>query len=291
MRGRILVHKDHFVPSEILELIETEKINIMVLPPALAKLLVRNPNVDKYDLTSLIYISLGASPVPPSLFDEMLERIGCPVMIGYGVTELIGGPTRTNPFADSKKMLRETVGKPVSGFEAKIVDKNRETVPTGEVGELVVRGAVKALGYYKAEELTKTSFDDNGWYYSGDLATVDKKGYFRIVGRKKDMIIRGGQNIYPAELESVMVTHPKIHQASVIGIPDAIAGEKILAYIIPETGTSLTSIEVLNFCRENMAPYRIPANVFFVSEFPLNASGKVLKRVLRENAQKDITSS
>jgi acyl-CoA synthetase (AMP-forming)/AMP-acid ligase II len=287
MRGRVLVHKDRFVPSEVLAMIEKDEVNVMVLPPVLAKLLAQHPDVDKYDLSSLIYISLGASPVPPSLVDEMLDRIGCPVMIGYGVTELVGGPARTNPFADSRKNLRETIGKTVTGFDIKVVDENRQPVPVGEVGELALRGAPKALGYYKAEQLTKSSFDENGWYYSGDLGTMDKDGYVRIAGRIKDMIIRGGQNIYPAEIENVLIKHPKIKQASVIGIPDAIAGEKVLAYIIPEGDFELSQVEVLNYCRENMAAYRVPGNVFFVDEFPLNASGKVLKRVLREEALKN----
>jgi len=287
MRGRVLVHRERFVPSDVLAMIEREKVNVMVLPPVLAKMLVQHPDVDKYDLSSLIYISLGASPVPPSLVDEMLDRIGCPVMIGYGVTELVGGPARTNPFADSRKNLRETVGRTVTGFEIRVVDANRQPVPVGEVGELALRGAPKALGYYKAEELTTTSFDEDGWYYSGDLGTVDKDGYYRIVGRVKDMIIRAGQNIYPAELENVLVKHPKIKQASVIGVPDALAGEKVLAYIIPAEGAELTQVDVLNYCRENMAPYRVPGNVFFVDEFPLNASGKVLKRVMREEAIKN----
>jgi acyl-CoA synthetase (AMP-forming)/AMP-acid ligase II len=284
MRGRVFVHLERFTPTEVLKLIEKNQVNILLLTPALSTLLLRNPDIDKYDLTSLIYISLGASTVPPSLVDEILEKIGCPVMIGYGTTEVLGGPTRTNPFADSPKALRETVGKPVINYEARVVDENRQPRPVGEVGEMAVRGGVKWLGYYKAEALTTSSFDADGWYYTGDLATMDKDGYFRIVGRIKDMIIRGGQNIYPAELEGVLVTHPKISQAAVIGVPDAIAGEKVLAYIIPEENATLTPVEVLNFCREKMAPYKVPGNVFFVEEFPLNSAGKVLKRVLREEA-------
>jgi fatty-acyl-CoA synthase len=286
MRGRVFVHLERFTPTDVLKLIEEKQVNILLLTPALATLILRNPDIDKYNLNSLIYISLGASTVPPSLVTEIIKRIGSPVMIGYGTTEVLGGPTRTNPFADSPKALSETVGKTVVNYDARIVDENRKSLPTGEVGEMAVRGGVRWLGYYKAEELTKSSFDDEGWYYTGDLATMDKDGYFRIVGRIKDMIIRGGQNIYPAELEGVLVTHPKVSQAAVIGVPDAIAGEKVLAYIIPEENATLTPVEVLNFCREKMAPYKVPANVYFVEEFPLNSAGKVLKRVLREEAIK-----
>jgi fatty-acyl-CoA synthase/long-chain acyl-CoA synthetase len=286
MRGRVFVHLERFIPTEVLSLIEKEKVNILLLTPAFGTMLVRSPELDKYDLSSLIYISMGASTVPPSLVDEIMERIGCPVMIGFGATEVIGGPTRTNPFADPPDMLRETVGKVVTGYEVRIVDEDHQTLPPGEVGEMAVRGGVKMLGYYKADELTKRAFDEDGWYYTGDLATLDDAGYYRIVGRLKDMIIRGGQNIYPAELESVLVTHPKIRQAAVVGIPDALAGEKVLAYIILDSDAKLTPVEVLNFCRDKMAPYKVPANVFFVDDFPLNSAGKVLKRVLREEAVK-----
>jgi acyl-coenzyme A synthetase/AMP-(fatty) acid ligase len=268
-------------------MIEKEKVTFLQLTPATAMLLMRNPDLEKYDLSSLIYLSLGTSPVPPSLVDEIQERIGVPVMIGYGATEIVGAPLVTQPFNDPPYAIRETVGKAGIGYDTKVVDEDRQEVATGEIGELAVKGGVKMLGYYKDDALTDSAFDDEGWYYTGDLATKDKDGYIRIAGRKKDMIIRGGQNIYPAELESVLTTHPKVQQAAVIGVPDAIAGERVLAYIIPETGSKLTPVEVLNFCREKMAPYKVPADVRFAEEFPLNSTGKVLKRVLREEAIKE----
>jgi acyl-CoA synthetase (AMP-forming)/AMP-acid ligase II len=286
--GYVMVHLDRFTPTRIFELIEKERITGLGLPPALGAMLIRNPNIDKYDLSSLLYVGLVAAPVPPSLIDEFQERLGCPVLNGFGATEMFGGPASLDPFGDSMTALRETVGKIKPEYEARIVDENRKPLPTGEVGELAVRGGVRMLGYYKADELTKKTFDEEGWYYTGDQATIDEEGYIRIVGRIKDMIIRGGQNIYPAELESVMITHPMISQVTVIGIPDAIAGEKVLAFVIPEGNSDLTPVDVLNFCRENMAPYKVPANVHFVDTFPLNASGKVLKRVLREEAMKSV---
>jgi acyl-coenzyme A synthetase/AMP-(fatty) acid ligase len=245
-------------------------------------MLVRNPNLHKYNLRSLLYVGLVASPVPPSLIDEFKQKVGCPVLNGFGATELFGGPTGINPFSDSITSLRESVGKVKPGYEVRIVDENRKPLPVGEVGELVVRSGVRMLGYYKAKDLTQNAFDKEGWYYTGDQATLDDDGYVRIVGRIKDMIIRGGQNIYPAELESVLISHPDIRDAAVIGVPDALAGEKVLAYVIPEGNNGLRQVDVLNFCRENMAPYKVPSNVYFVDSFPLNATGKVLKRVLRD---------
>jgi fatty-acyl-CoA synthase/long-chain acyl-CoA synthetase len=282
--GYVMVHMDRFTPTDILKLVEKERISGIGMPPALGLMLVRNPNIDKYDLSSLLYVGLVAAPVPSSLIDEFMERVGCPVLNGFGATELFGGPASLDPFTDSMKSLRETVGKLRPDYEAKIVDENRQPLPTGEVGELAVRGGVRMLGYYKADELTQKTFDDDGWYYTGDQASMDEAGYIRIVGRIKDMIIRGGQNIYPAELENVLITHPGIRMASVVGVPDPIAGEKVLAYVITESTNELKPVDVLNFCRENMAAYKVPSNVYFVDSFPLNATGKVLKRVLREKA-------
>jgi acyl-CoA synthetase (AMP-forming)/AMP-acid ligase II len=282
LMGRTTIHIDRFIPSEFLKAIEKEKVNILALTPALAKMMLLNPDFDKFDLSSLVYVVIGTAPTPPALVDEVMEKFNRPVMMSFGATELVGVPMLTNPFADSRQALRETVGKIGVGWEARIVDEDRQPVPTGEIGELILRGGTRMLGYYKADELTQEAFDDQGWYYTGDLATIDKQGYYRIAGRLKDMIIRAGQNIYPAELESVMVTYPKVHQVAVVGVPDAISGEKVVAFIVPKEGTEITPVEFLNFCRSNMAPYKVPAQVYFMDEFPMNATGKVLKRILRE---------
>ena len=232
LQGRISTHLERYTPAAALKLIEKEQVTFLQLTPATAMLFMRHPDVEKADLSSLIYLSLGTSTVPPSLVDEITDRLGVPVMIGYGATEIVGAPLVTEPFNDPPYAIRETVGKAKEGYETKIVNESRQMVGTGEVGELVIKGGVSMLGYYKAEEMTKNVFDADGWYYTGDLATKDKDGYIRIVGRKKDMIIRGGQNIYPAEIEALMTTHPKVASAAVIGVPDALAGEKVLAYVI-----------------------------------------------------------
>jgi fatty-acyl-CoA synthase/long-chain acyl-CoA synthetase len=280
----VMVHLDRFTPTEVLRLIEKERIAGIGLPPALGLMLVRSPNLNEYDLSSLLYVGLVAAPVPSSLIDEFWQKARCPVLNGFGATELFGGPTSLNPFSDPVAKLRETVGKVRPDYEVKIVDEKRKPLPAGIVGELAVRSGIRMLGYYKADDLTQNTFDEEGWYYTGDQAVLDEEGYVRIVGRIKDMIIRGGQNIYPAELESVLLKHPEIRDAAVVGIPDALAGEKVLAYIIPNGKNGLTPVDVLNFCRENMAAYKVPARVYFVDSFPLNATGKVLKRVLQEEA-------
>jgi len=282
LMGRIAVHIGKFTPTQVMKTVEKERVNIIGLAPAMAKMLVSNSKLTEFDLSSLIFVALGTSPVPPSLVDEIFEKIGRPILITYGTTELIGTPTLTNPFSDSKQALRETVGKVGVDWEVKVVDENRQPVPVGEIGELVIRGGPRMLGYYKDEELTRQAFDDEGWYYSGDLATIDSQGYVRITGRLKDMIIRAGQNIYPAELENLIMSHSKVHQVSIVGVPDAIAGERVVAFVIPEDGVEISAVEFLNYCREHLAPYKVPSQVIFLKEYPLNATGKVLKHVLRE---------
>lgn len=285
LNGRTGVLQERFTPAEAIKLIEKEKVNVLIAVPSLATLVARNPALKKHNLNSLLYLLCGAAFVSPALVREIRENIGVPTIIGYGATE-VGVPTVTNPFTDSEKMLSETVGRVMDGFELKIVDENRQPVQGGEVGEIAVRAPSVMMGYYKAEEKTRETIDKEGWCYTGDLGRFDEDGYLRISGRIKDMIIRAGQNIYPAELESVMVKHPKIHQVTVVGTPDDIAGEKVVAFVIPRNGFNLTKLEVLNFCRDNMAPYKVPGEVIFVDEFPMNATGKVLKRVLREDLVK-----
>ena len=176
---------------------------------------------------------------------------------------MLGTPTTTDPFSDNDIQLRETVGKIQDGFELRIVDENRKPVQTGEIGEISLRSPSMMLGDFKAEEHSRMKFDDEGWYYTGDLGSLDEDNYLRITGRIKDMIIRAGQNIYPAELEALIGKHTNVSQVSVVGVPDDIAGEKVVAFIIPMAGTNTTKIDILNFCRNNMAPYKVPHDVQF----------------------------
>ena len=158
----------------------------------------------------------------------------------------------------------------------------------GQVGELACRGDNVMLGYYQAPEVTAQVIDEEGWYYTGDLGSLDEDNYLRIAGRIKDMIIRAGQNIYPAELESVLVAHNKISQTAIVGVPDDIAGEKVVAFIIPNDEMNLSTPDVFDFCRENLAPFKVPHEVYLVEELPMTPTGKVLKRVLRDQLVKEI---
>ncbi len=175
-----------------------------------------------------------------------------------------------------------TVGKPVPGARVRIVDEARREVTIGQVGEIAVQTKQMMIGYYHAPELTAQALDRDGWYYTGDLGYLGADGYLRVVDRKKDMIIRAGQNIFPAEIEAYLQTHPAIRRAGVIGVPDALSGETVWAYIEAIPGASLTATAVLDFCRGQIAPFKIPEQVRFVERLPVNGSNKLEKYKLRE---------
>jgi acyl-CoA synthetase (AMP-forming)/AMP-acid ligase II len=283
LTGRTIVIQENFSTTEAIRLIEKEQVSIFGGTPALTALLLKDSELAKRDMSSVVYFICAASYVSPALVDEIKEKIGAPTVIGYGCTEVVGGPTATDAFSDSDRALRETVGSVTPGYEVKIVDENRQPLGTNEVGEIALRSGSVMLGYYKDEELTRQVIDEDGWYYSGDLGSFDEEGYLRIAGRIKDMIIRAGQNIYPAELEDVLVKYPKVEYAAVVGVPDDIAGERVEAFVIPSDQQDLSKVELMEYCRENLAPYKVPHNIHFIEEFPMTPSGKVLKRELRQS--------
>jgi acyl-CoA synthetase (AMP-forming)/AMP-acid ligase II len=243
---------------------------------------------DEYDISSVLYASMGAAPCPPELVRQVRERFGCPVIISFGATETSGAATITS-ITDGEKNQTETVGQTYPGVEVKIVDDDRQEVPRGTVGEVATKMPGVMKGYYKAPEATAAALDDDGWYYTGDLGTMDRKGFVKIVGRKKDMIIRGGQNVYPAEVEAVIIAHPKIREVSVIGVPSELEGETVWAYIVPMSGETLTTQEILAFSRKEMAAYKVPQEIRIVEELPRTPTQKVRKFQLREQARQEIT--
>jgi fatty-acyl-CoA synthase len=190
--------------------------------------------------------------------------------------------------ADSDAQQDETVGRPMPGVEVRIVDDERRELPGGQVGELVVRGDGVMKGYYRAPDLTAAVLDADGWLHTGDLARLDEEGYLHVVGRKKDMIVRGGQNIYPAEIERHLETHPLIERAAVVGVPSAVGGESVWAFVQLSPGREMTAREVLDHCRGRMELFKIPGQVRFVSEIPQGEMGKAQKFRLREQAVREM---
>jgi len=196
--------------------------------------------------------------------------------IGFGSTEMAGGIAIPS-IGDSNELQATTVGKPLPGVEIKIVDERRRELPIGQVGELLCRGDMIMQGYYRHPDATSDVIDKDGWYATGDLARLDDEGYLHIMGRKKDMIIRSGQNIFPAEIEAYLVTHPNIQEAAVVGAPSAVSGEEVWAFIITKPGSELSVKQVLDYCRKELEPFKIPNQVRFVDDFPRTEIGKPQK--------------
>ena len=283
LMGDRLVVMPRFHPREALRLVEQERVTVLVAVPMAFQVMLGLEDFDRYDTSSLLICGTGAAPCPPHLAREIQRRFGCAVHIGFGATETAGGISATS-IADSAARQAETVGRPMPGMEVKIVDDERRELPPGQVGELACRGENLMLGYYRAPEATAAVLDEDGWYYTGDLAFVDEQGYLHIVGRKKDVIIRGGQNVYPAEIETYLAAHPKIREATVVGVPSNVGGESVWAFVLLEDGAEMTAQEVRDYCREALEAYKIPSRVCFVSDFPHSETGKPQKFKLREMA-------
>lgn len=283
LMGDRLVVMPRFHPRGALELVEQERVSILVAIPMVLQILLEIQKSDPYDTSSLLVCGTGAAPCPPSLAREAQSVFGCAVHIGFGSTETAGGISATS-LDDSDERQAGTVGRPMPGMEIKVVDSQRRDLPPGEVGEVACRSESLMLGYYRAPNDTAEVIDEAGWYYTGDLGTMDEQGYLRIVGRKKDVIIRGGQNIYPEEIETYLRTHPRIREAVVVGVPAAVGGENAWAFVRPEDGVELDEQEVVAFCREELEPYKIPSQVRIVSDLPRSETGKPQKFKLREEA-------
>lgn len=290
LMGDKLVLMPHFHPAETLRLIEKEKVTILIAVPLAFSILVRMQDLERYDLSSLFLCGTGAAPCSPDLARQIQERLKCALHIGFGTTEIGGGISATS-IEDSPDAQAETVGRVLPGMEVRIVDENRNPLPPGQVGELACRSESRMLGYYGAPDLTRDVIDEQGWYYTGDLALIDDKGFIRIVGRKKDLIIRGGQNIYPAEVEHFLMSHPKIREAAVVGIPVGPDRESVWAFVCLEEGSQMTAKEVLDYCRAELEAYKIPDQVRFVQDLPRSALGKVQKNQLRDWAIQETKSS
>lgn len=284
--GSRVVIADRFHPGKVLALIEQEQVNMLMTTPTMVAALLNSREFSPRKVSSMLYVAMGAAPCPPELVRRAREMFGCPVLIAFGATEI--GVTLTTSPVDSDAMQLETVGRLLPGIEAKVVDEQHQELPRGQTGELAMRLPSVMLGYHNAPDMNAAVFDKDGWYFTGDLATMDENGYFRIVGRKKDMIIRGGQNIYPAEIESHLSGKPGIANIAVVGVPDPIVGERVWAFVVPTEGTELAPGDILNFCRGELAPYKVPEQVRVVADLPMTSTGKVQKFVLRARALQEL---
>jgi acyl-CoA synthetase (AMP-forming)/AMP-acid ligase II len=273
----------HFDPKTVMEIIEREKVSVISGAPAMYHLLLSLPEVEKYDTRSITKCTSGASILP----DETKRRLMKLFPNAGGVYDVYGA-TEASPnvailkAADSFRKSA-CVGPPVQFLELKIVDDQDREVPRGEVGEVICRGPNIMKGYYKDIGATEEALR-GGWLHTGDLGRRDEEGFLYIVDRKKDMIISGGENIYPREIEELLYRHPKIQDAAVIGIPHSLWGETVKAFVVLRTGQGMSEEEVIEYCKSHLASYKKPKSVQFVAFLPRNPSGKVIKTKLREES-------
>lgn len=272
-----------FNPALMLELIEAERCETTLIVPTMILALLDDPDRPERDVSSLHTSLPGAANVPAALIRRAQEAFGCQFCDIYGQTESNGPIAVTAPDDDIADQT-ETVGRPLIQVEVKIADPVTEaTVSVGTVGEIWARGYQIMTGYYQLAEATKAAIRPDGWRRTGDLGAMDSRGYLRITGRLKDMIIRGGMNLYPKEIEDVLFEHPEVAQIAIVGVPDDTWGEIIAAVVLPKEPDAAPPVDQLyTYCRANLSPQKTPERWFFVERYPLTSTGKIQKNVLLE---------
>lgn len=275
-----------FDAAATLQAIDAEKCTAVHGVPTMFIAELDHPEFDRFELESLRTGIIAGAPCPIELMRRLIDEMHLEdITIAYGMTETGPVSFQTQP-QDSLERKVSTVGTLLPHTEVKIIDEQGRVVPTGTAGELLTRGYCVMSGYWEDPEKTAETIDQAHWLHSGDIATIDDEGYCRIVGRLKDMLIRGGENIFPREIEEYLFQHPQVEEAEVIGVPDARYGEEICAWIKLREGESATEQDIREFCREKIAHFKIPRYIFFVDDFPMTITGKVQKFKMREQTIK-----
>jgi acyl-CoA synthetase (AMP-forming)/AMP-acid ligase II len=280
----ILPHPVFDVPA-VMQRVTEERITMLPGPPAIYQTILDHPELDRYDLSSLRLAVTGAAAVPVEMIRRMRAELTFRTIVtGYGLTEASGIATMCR-HDDDPETIAHTAGRAIEGIEVLVVQDDGTELPRGEPGEVVVRGYNVMQGYFGDPEATRTAVDAEGWLHTGDIGTMDERGNLRITDRLKDMFIVGGFNAYPAEIENIVLTHPGVAQVAVVGIEDARMGEVGMAFVVPRAGQTVDPEELVAWCRDHMANYKVPRRIELVDALPLNASGKVLKYQLRARAE------
>ena len=269
-----------FDPLGLMELIARERITVLPGAPTIFLTLINHPRLAEFDLSSLRFSIAGAASVPETLFEQMLDVLGFDTVAqAYGLTECVV-VSQSRPGEDPRHVA-ETTGPACPGIEIRIVDSTGAEVATGSDGEILLRGDNVMLGYFEDEAATREAIDAEGWLHTGDVGRLDEHGCLKITDRIKDMFTVGGFNVYPAEVESVLSSHPDVVESAVVGVPDDRLGSVGKAYLLPRPGAELDESAVIAFCRDRLANFKVPREVVVLSELPRNASGKILKKDLR----------
>lgn len=280
LSGAVAVPMPQFDVAQAIDLIERERITFMPGPPTIFQMLLAELDKTHWDCSSLRGGTTGAASVPPALVERIRNDLGMVDLItAYGMTECVNITTCVP--GDDADTIARTCGKAFPGNEVRIADAQGNEVPRGETGEVQVRGQGVMLGYLDNPQATAETIDAEGWLHTGDVGTMDERGYVRITDRMKDLYISGGFNVYPAEVEKLLAEHPAVGMAAVVGVPDERLGEVGRAYVVPRPGAVATEAELIAWSRENMANYKVPRSFVLVEDLPRNAAGKVLKTELR----------
>ncbi len=278
--GGTLTLIPRFDPAKALEIIQRDHVNVFEGVPTMYGAMLHLPDREQYDTSTLKLCASGGSAMPVELMRGFEEAFRCKVLEGYGLSE-------TSPVASFNHPDRErkpgSIGTPIRGVDMKVVDDDDNDVPQGEVGEIVIRGHNVMKGYWRRDDATAETIRD-GWFHSGDMATIDEDGYFFIVDRKKDLIIRGGYNVYPREVEEVLYEHPAVREAAVVGLPHEEYGEEVGAAVALKDGETVSAEELQAFVKDQVAAYKYPRRIWFVDELPKGPTGKILKREIEQPA-------
>jgi long-chain acyl-CoA synthetase len=272
--GGTLTLIPRFDPGKALEIIQRDRVNIFQGVPTMYGAMLHHPERDRFDTSTLLLCASGGSAMPVELLRGFEKAFECKILEGYGLSE--SSPVASFNHADRERKPG-SIGTPIAGVEMRVVDEDRAEVPQGEVGEIVIRGYNVMKGYWHRPDATAETIID-GWLHTGDMGYVDEDGYFFIVDRKKDMIIRGGYNVYPREVEEVLYEHPDVREAAVLGVPHDEYGEEVAAAVSLKDGASVSPEELRDYVKDQVAAYKYPRQVWIVDELPKGPTGKILKR-------------
>jgi acyl-CoA synthetase (AMP-forming)/AMP-acid ligase II len=291
IKGATMVpHLVFDVPS-VMQRVDEERISMLPGPPAIYQTILDHPDLSHYDLSTLRLAVTGSAAVPVEMINRMRRELTFETIVtGYGLTETTGITTMCR-HDDDPETISNTAGRAIPGIEVWVVDENGNQLPSGQPGEIVVRGYNLMTGYFNDPEATAATIDEDGWLHTGDVGVMDEAGNLRITDRTKDMFIVGGFNAYPAEIENMIMRNPSVGQVAVVGVPDHRLGEVGMAFVVPRPGTDLTPDDLIAWCRDEMANYKVPRYVELVDALPMNASNKVLKYELRERGAAKVAES
>ncbi len=280
MAGGTVVLMERFDPEGALERIARHRATLFEGVPAMYMTMLAQPNLGRFDLSSLTRSTVGGQTIAESVFRSWEERTHAPLLELWGMTELAGLGTTHALYAPN---LHGSIGVALPGIEVRVAafDTPERTMPSGEPGELMVRGPIVMQGYYGNEKATRDALEPDGWLHTGDVAVADDAGYFRIVDRRKDMIITAGYNVYPAEIERVLAGHAAVAMSAVGAVTDEIKGELARAYVVLRPGAAATEAELIEFCKPHLAAYKLPRSIRFVPDLPKTSTGKIMRRALR----------